>query len=228
MVIGSGLIGKVFSDYKLDSKTLIFASGVSNSTTNDVKAFDREKQLLLKTIEQHPDKTFIYFSTCSVYDLSIIDNAYVKHKLAMETLVKSKCKDFIIFRVSNVVGHTSNPNTLINFFVYAIKAGHNIKVWEFAQRNIIDVDDVKFIVDSKINSGFKNCIVNVAVRQSEDVTDILEQVEQFLGRTSVKVIVPKGCKLDINITAIKHELTEIESKKGEGLQYIYRILETYY
>jgi nucleoside-diphosphate-sugar epimerase len=228
MVVGNGLMGQTFSNYKLNSKILIFASGVSKSSTNVSQEYEREKQLFLDVIRKHPNKKTIYFSTCSIYDSSSLNRPYVKHKLEMEILVKRHCKDYIIFRVSNVVGKTGNPNTLINYFVNAVVNSININVWANAQRNIIGIDDVKFIVDSKINSGAKNRIINVAVRKSEFVIDILFQVERFLQKTSVSEIIDKGCKLDIDTTDIKDELSVIESKKGEGLQYVYSLLNKYY
>tara|TARA_R110000751_G_scaffold28245_2_gene73850 strand:+ start:647 stop:1342 length:696 start_codon:yes stop_codon:yes gene_type:complete len=228
MVVGNGLIGQTFSNYKDDTDVLIFASGVSNSSTNELQEFEREKCLFLESINTHGCKKTIYFSTCSIYDDSTSSSAYVKHKLEMETLVKKECTDYIIFRVSNVVGNIGNPNTLINYFVNAIANSDSIKVWKHAQRNIIDIDDVKFIVDCKVKSDVKNRIVNVAVRKSEFVIDILYQVEHFLDKTSVSEITDKGSDLEIDTSDIHEELSIIESKKGEGLEYIYSLLNKYY
>lgn len=228
MVIGNGLMGSIFSNYKADSNILIFASGVSNSSTKKTCDFEREKQLFLDVVSKHSDKKVIYFSTCSVYDVSMIDNYYVKHKLNMESLVKEYCSSYIIFRVSNVVGKLGNSNTLINYFVKAVANNIKIDIWKNAERNIIDIEDVKYIVESKINLGVENRIVNVAVRKSELVTEILHQIELYLNKNSTTNIILKGSSLDIDTEEIKEELFVIESKKGKGLKYISNLLDKYY
>jgi nucleoside-diphosphate-sugar epimerase len=228
MVVGNGLIGQTFSDYKEDNSILIFASGVSNSSTIDHQEFEREKRLFLDSIRENDLKKTIYFSTCSIYDSSISSSAYVNHKLEMEDLVRKSCADYIIFRVSNVVGKIGNPNTLINYFANAVTNALPIKVWKQAQRNIIDIDDVKFIVESKIHLETKNKTMNIAVRKSEFVVDILAQVEHYLGKISRKELVLKGCELEIDTSDISDELSVIESKKGDGLQYVNTILKKFY
>ena len=228
MVIGNGLMGKAFKSLKLNSEILVFASGVSNSSTNDSQEFEREKKMLLNAIYTYANKKIIYFSTCSVYDVSISNSAYVKHKLEMEAIVIQHCNDYIIFRTSNVVGKIGNPNTMINYFVKAVVNSENIEVWKYAQRNIIDIDDVKFIVNKIINAGAKNRTVNIAVRKSEFVSDILHQVEKYLNKTTTKIVIHKGSKLEIDISEISDELAVIESIKGNGSEYIYNILKKYY
>ncbi|WP_040278201.1 NAD-dependent epimerase/dehydratase family protein [Psychroserpens damuponensis] len=228
MVVGNGLIGRTFSNYKLNKEVLIFASGVSNSSANNHEDFEREKRLFLESISKYTFKRAIYFSTCSIYDDSILGSAYVKHKLEMEELVRNNCTDYIIFRVSNVVGKIGNPNTLINYFTNAVTNVQPIKIWKQAQRNIIDIEDVKFIVERKIHLGTKNKTINIAVRKSEFVVDILAQVEHYLGKVSRKELISKGCELQIDTCDISDELSVIESKKGEGLQYINTLLRKYY
>ena len=83
MVIGNGLVAKGFSAYNRDSNIVVFASGVSNSTTTSEAAFSREAGLLSEILRQHTEKKIVYISTCSIYDESLNDSAYVRHKLAM-------------------------------------------------------------------------------------------------------------------------------------------------
>ena len=45
MVIGNGLVASAFSKYKNDDDVIIFASGVSNSSTNKKEEFEREINL---------------------------------------------------------------------------------------------------------------------------------------------------------------------------------------
>ena len=68
MIIGNGLLAQAFSEYNNNDEILIFASGVSNSLEEKESEFDREAKLLKSVITNYPDKTMVYFSTCSVYD----------------------------------------------------------------------------------------------------------------------------------------------------------------
>ena len=87
MVIGSGMMAKVFELYQSSNEVLIFASGVSNSKAVGGDVFLREELLLKDTILKNPGKLLIYFSTCSVYDDSVNKTPYVIHKVKMENLI---------------------------------------------------------------------------------------------------------------------------------------------
>ena len=121
MVVGSGMIATRFRDYKDDDRFVIFASGVSNSSTTNKEAFDREKQLLVQAKKQFFNKCFVYFSTCSIYDETLTYSPYVQHKLQMESLVSKHIGGYTIFRVSNPIGKTDNKHTLLNYFINAVK-----------------------------------------------------------------------------------------------------------
>ena len=102
MIVGKGLIASLFAED--DRKDIIFfASGVSNSLEDRPEEFSREEKLIKKTIEENQDKTFVYFSTCSVYDSSKTVSDYVLYKLKMEQLVKNSCDKYLILRVSIAV-----------------------------------------------------------------------------------------------------------------------------
>jgi UDP-2-acetamido-2,6-beta-L-arabino-hexul-4-ose reductase len=154
MVIGNGMIAKEFSSYRSDDDHIIFASGVSDSTHSTALSFEREKLLLLDTIRNNPGKKLVYFSTCSIYDPSMKNAAYVRHKISMEELIKEEHAPYTIFRLSNPVGRTGNTNTVFNFFISNIHSGHHFEVWKNASRNIIDIDDmyanypVPYIIDT--------------------------------------------------------------------------------
>src|SRR6218665_2013574 len=117
MVIGNGMIATRFGSYSTNDAFVIFASGVSNSGNKESAGFDRESELIKKTIAENPDKQFVYFSTCSIYDPSLETSDYVIHKKQMEELIRSLTDQFTIFRVSNPIGTTGNPHTMLNFFI---------------------------------------------------------------------------------------------------------------
>src|SRR5471030_2330378 len=111
MVIGNGLVAKSFSEYNNDSKFLIFASGVSNSKSTNQVDYERELNLLKQKVAENGEKTLVYFSTCSINDPAESRSAYVAHKRGVEEYIRAHVEKYVIIRVSNLVGHTTNNNT---------------------------------------------------------------------------------------------------------------------
>lgn len=104
MVIGNGMIAKRFSSYQDNDKFILFASGVSNSKNIDLSEYNRETELLKKTVTENPGKTLVYFSTCSIYDPEEQTGLYVRHKIEKEDYIRQYADRYFIFRVSNIVG----------------------------------------------------------------------------------------------------------------------------
>ena len=132
MIIGNGLLAKGFSKYAENNSIIIFASGVSNSSSTDKSDFLREEVLLKKYLKIKKDKLFVYFGTCSVYEENPINPLYIEHKIRMEKLVKVEYPNYLIFRLSQVLGQ-NNKNQLVRFLVDKIK---DKKTWQFQQLNL--------------------------------------------------------------------------------------------
>ena len=60
--------------------------------------FLREFQLLDQTIKDNPDKTLVYFSTCSVEDEDLQNAPYVIHKKAIEKFIKENVAKLLSFQ----------------------------------------------------------------------------------------------------------------------------------
>ncbi len=144
MIIGNGLIANLFTEHDREN-IIFFASGVSNSLETEKSAFLREENLLRKHLTENPEKIFIYFSTCSIYDSSKNGSLYVNHKLKMERLVEDLAPKYLILRVSNAVGKGGNRNLLMNYLVNSVKEEKIINVHNLATRNLIDADDIKIL-----------------------------------------------------------------------------------
>lgn len=204
MVIGNGMIAKEFASYHKSNDFVIFASGVSDSTLASADAFERERNLLHHTIQNNPSKKIVYFSTCSIYDPSVQNSAYVKHKLQMEELVSEKQPGYIIFRLSNPIGKTSNTHTVFNYFIKNITESLKFEVWKNASRNIIDIDDMYTVCNDILeNDLFPNQIVNIANPQNYPVPFIVETIEKHFGRKGDYILKDKGDSPHIDITAVE-------------------------
>lgn len=227
MVIGNGLIARSFESYRDDDTFLIFASGVSNSKTKNPEVYQREINLLNECIQQNPEKIIVYFSTCSIYDPDEKNSAYVQHKLKIEALIQRTATRYYVFRVSNVVGKSPNPNTLLNYFYYHIRNGINFDLWINACRNIIDIDDVFYIADRLLKKNTPSSQpINIGSPVNYTVKEIVAALELFLNTKSNYIEVTKGSCFDIDLSDIEPILKQSQLKfKGE---YLAGLVAKYY
>lgn len=225
MIIGKGLIAQLFLLEDRED-TLFFASGVSNSLEDRKEAFLREETLLMDYLKENPEKLFVYFSSCSVYDSSKYDSPYVLHKLRMERLVEQFASRYLILRVSNAVGKGGNPNLLMNYLFESVKNNKEINVHTLATRNLIDAEDVKNITLKLIEQGPHNCIINLAYLENFSTLEILENLEKSTGKAAITKLSKKGQTYKISIPEIENYF--IENGLTDKSDYLCRIITKYY
>jgi len=227
MVLGSGLVAGGFKEFARDDRYVVFASGVSDSTTQDKAAFEREEQLLEKTIREHADKTVVYFGTCSVYDPSQRELPYVAHKLAMETMLEERHPHYHIFRLSNLAGSTRNPHTVLNFFAQHIRTGEFFFAWKHAYRNIVDIDDAVALCSHIMRSGsFRNQVVNIANSINYAVPEIIGALETILHKKGNYDLIDKGSNPEIDTDPIADLIRILDIRFDKG--YLDRSIRKYY
>lgn len=225
MIIGNGLIARKFEAYKNDSTIIIFASGVSNSKNSTEADYQREKDLLEKTMHENKDKILVYFSTCSVYDPEEEGSAYVLHKKEMEKLIQQQ-EAYYIFRVSNLAGKTPNTNTILNYLYFHIRNHNHFYLWENAVRNLIDIDDMYRIADYILqNQLFPGSIINIANPKSYKVTVIVKAIEQHIKLKANFTAVQKGQPFSIDISPILSIIDKLHINFGKS--YLPNLLEKY-
>lgn len=209
MVIGNGMIAKRFESYALNDEVIIFASGVSHSALAGPEDFAREEALLRETINAYPGKLLVYFGTCSVYDPSLQSSVYVTHKLAMEGLIQDNAQRFLIFRLSNPVGHTTNKHTVLNYFADHIVQHKPFTVWQNAERNLLDIDDAFTLCAYFIGKNEANAIINIANIYNYPVMDIVQALEKQLGEKALFTVVEKGNSPAIDTAHLKPLLQQL-------------------
>ena len=222
MIIGRGLIASQFTDVD-HNDVVIFASGVSNSSETRKEEFLREQNLVEQTLVNNPEKLFIYFSTCSIYDSSKYNSLYVLHKLHIEEIIKQKAEHFLVLRVSNAVGRGGNPNLLMNYLSRQILNDQELVVHQHATRNLIDVEDVKNITLNYIKSKDWNKIVNVAYLENYNIPEIIEALELKYKTNTKKVIENKGEHYSVDIHELNYKF-ELSSKN----KYLFNLIHKYY
>lgn len=178
MIVGNGVIGNRFRYNFNDDDYLIFASGVSNSTEENINQFYREENLLLKMIDDYPDLKIVYFSSilCDVND-----NKYYNHKLNMENIIIKKSKRFLIFRLPQIVGNNGNVKNIFNFFTNSIRNDELLKIKINTQRSLIDIDDIFKIVIYCINKS--NQIINISHIEKVYVDYLVKIISEILNKS---------------------------------------------
>jgi len=227
MVIGNGMVAKRFESYKKDDQFLIFASGVSNSKNTDPAIFNREIELLQNTIKENKEKILVYFSTCSIYDPEEKNSKYVLHKKNIEDLIQKQQKQFYIFRISNLVGRSDNPNTVLNFFFYHIRHAINFDLWSNATRNLLDIDDMYKIIDYILQKKtFKNDIINIANPVNYSVIEIITAIETLMRLRANYIPISKAKEFEIDVSLISPLFTKLNIHFGKT--YLTNLLQKYY
>jgi nucleoside-diphosphate-sugar epimerase len=221
VIIGNGMLAKRFEEYSGLDNIIIFASGVSDSRETKAESFGREKKLLLETLSNYPERDFVYFSTCSIFDPEAADTPYVKHKLAMEQLIASMTKSYYIFRVSQIIGKADNT-TLINYIINMIRNHKPFKVWRRANRNLIGLDDVFAIVDYIIkNKILKNQIINIASPNNISIIDLINLIEKVLNLKAICTVIDKGeAYSKINVDQISAIVQKLDIKFDSEDYYV--------
>ncbi len=227
MVIGNGMIARAFKNlYEHDNKVIIFASGVSNSSETNDSAFNTETQLLLDCLKRNGTKRIVYFSTCSIYDNNN-ESPYVRHKKRIEKLIIKNSRNYLIFRLPQVVGKSTNNHTLINHLYNKIQNGEPITVWKGATRNLIDIEDVVKISSYIIEADYyNNTIINIASKYNVGILEIVRELENITKNKADIVIEERISSYSIDISRI----SPVISKLGINFPQIYykHVIHKYY
>jgi nucleoside-diphosphate-sugar epimerase len=226
MVTGSGMIAHAFMDLVHDTTVHVFASGVSRSTERDPRAFERERSLICS---QPLDRSrFIYFSSCSVYDPSLINTPYVTHKRAMEDLVRARYPDHLIVRLPNLVGRTTNPYTLTNFLRDRILLGDPFDMQVRACRYLLDVELISIDLRPLFRlPNLKGRSIDVCGSVAFTLPELVQAMELVLGRRTSVNRVDTGSCYTVNNTFFLDLLPESRRSAYERIDLI-ALLRKYY
>lgn len=120
----------------------------------------------------------------------------------MEHIVETSGCDYLILRLSNVVGVTDNRFTIVNFLLDKIRNGEEFDLWMNSYRNIIDIDDVVKIAGYIIDAGdiYRNKIINVAFPTNIKTGELVRIIEEITGRKALYRKVLQGTEYFIDTT----------------------------
>ena len=181
MIVGNGLIATTINNSFLDHTNLcVFAAGVSNSSEIDESEFQREFDLLKKTLADNITKKFIYFSTVSI-DVKKTPTPYTTHKLNMEKYIEENTTNYLILRLPNVVGNSTNPNQLVNYFYNSLINDTPVTIDKNYTRHLLDVEDIPPIIKFLLikHSNVNNVII--AFPNGININNLLSLLEEING-----------------------------------------------
>jgi nucleoside-diphosphate-sugar epimerase len=223
-LIGNGLVASALQTIiEKHQEFFFYASGVSDSEEYERREFLREKNLLQKTIKHNQFKRIVYFSTCSVYSNISSSSPYVNHKIEMESIVLNS-KGGVVVRVPQLIGKSGNNKNLFRFLYDSIKNNKPINIFVNAERNIIDIDDMIFILSKILNPDLQLKIINIAKPKNDKVCDVVLKIENFLGKPSIINYLPGGDRYYIDISNIDSVIKEVDFNNN----YLENILKKYF
>lgn len=176
MVVGNGLLGNKFKDYKNDD-FIFLTAGVSDSNCNELYEFKKEENLIKTMLKKYQNKIFVYFSTISILNKK---TSYTKHKKNIENIIKKSNEKYFIFRIPQIVGINGNPKNLFNYFKNSIKKGENIKVYN-VYRSFVDIEDLLKIVEYVITNDNPSKIYSFSGIECLTVDRIISYFYIILG-----------------------------------------------
>ena len=227
MVIGSGVIANRFIDYSLQSNYLIFAGSINDSAIQDENLIQEDEGAVRNALSAHPDITFIYFSSCSIVDPDARHTRYVQHKIRMEELIQGSARKYLILRLPQVLGLSDAKSSLVNYLVDAISNHKSFDLWQHAQKNLIDIDDVHQIVGEVLRRKISlNKIINVASTRQTSVLKLVYDIEAFFGVSANYLGVNKGTRYDLDVSEIEPIINELKINFGDG--YVGASLRKYF
>ncbi|MEU7837920.1 MULTISPECIES: NAD-dependent epimerase/dehydratase family protein [unclassified Nonomuraea] len=202
-IIGNGFLARNLRPLAAKHPDVVaVASGVSSTATVSDAEFLREATQLYEIVQRckRARHRMVFFSTASaamygppgdsgredspVYPYS----PYGRHKLAMEAVLDASGVDYLVLRLSHVVGADQPPHQLLPALVRQIMSG-TVRVYRGARRDLVDVADVVSALDGLLSAHVSREVVNVASGLAVPVEYVVEHIEERMGRVAVKDVV---------------------------------------
>lgn len=197
-IIGSGFIAHhlaPLADKYPD--VAVIAAGVSTTAVDSPAEFDREAELVYQVIRRcRAENRMVVFLSTSSHAIYGADDSpgtedgpifptsvYGRHKLALETAVRGADVDWLILRLTHLVGDRQPPHQLLPLLVAGVRAGR-VTVHRNTRRDLVDVRHLVVALDRLLADGTRNTVVNIASGVPLRTESIVRGIEQRLGRVA--------------------------------------------
>ncbi|MEV5276393.1 MULTISPECIES: NAD-dependent epimerase/dehydratase family protein [unclassified Streptomyces] len=240
-IVGRGfLAGHLAGIAEHHRDVVALAAGVSAAGDIPPEQYTRESKRLYEVL-RHCEKTgrrLVFFSTASAGMYSVPDASpgredgpvypatpYGRHKLSLEAVVKSSDVEYLILRLSHVVGFNQPAHQLLPALVRQLVSG-SIQVHRGAQRDLIDVEDVIKIVHTLLVDGRTRDVVNVASGHAPRIEDVVAHMEHLLGTRAEKTYVEASGAQPVSIDKLCRLVPPVYGL-GFGPDYYRGVLDKY-
>ena len=219
MIIGTGQLAQAFYDFS-NHECCIFASGVANSNCIDTSEFEREHQLLTNALMDNTSKKFVYFSSCALSAKEYELNDYYKHKIHMEETIKKYSDNYYIFRIPQLFGNMKKHSTLINFLYRKIKEKQKFTIYKGAYRYIIEINDVRTLVEKIIAEHPSGLTMDLANPYRYSILEIVQTIETLLHTNALYDTVNKHNSYLLNLEKLNQFLSVSHVDLDFGKDYL--------
>jgi nucleoside-diphosphate-sugar epimerase len=241
-IIGDGLLGRnlagAFGDRFPDVTAV--AAGVSSTAAATSAEYDREAELLYDIVAhcRRQGRRLLFFSTASFSMYGFPDGeiaesdpvapptVYGRHKLALETVVRSSGVDHLILRLSHVVGRHQRAHQLLPALVQHVQDGE-VTILEGAHRDLLDVRDMLHAVGRLLEQGVAGEVVNVASGVPQPVERIVEAIEERLGVRARRIRRPGAVSVTLASTRRLRRLVPDFRTGVSDEDYLGTVLDAY-
>lgn len=230
-IIGKGFIAKNLNQINkaiLKSGYVIYAAGISNSRVESRIQLFKEIRLFKHFLKINKKNKIIYISTADITNSLKNKSKYVKNKIKIEKIIKKNFNNFIILRIPQLIGKSSNKNTLINFFYNKIKEKKKIIVFKNVKRNILDIDDIiKMIQVIIMNKKVNKKIITLSNKNFIKPIEIIKILEKKLKKKANYILIKtkkQNWKLNFNQNIVYFRNAKINFSKD----YLVKAVKKYY
>lgn len=244
-IVGGGFLARNLQDAFGDRypRVTAFAAGVSSTSVSAAEEFDREADLLYQVLREcrREGRALLFFSTASfaMYgappvparesDPLFPPSVYGRHKLALESSVRSAGVEYLVLRLSHLVGRHQRPHQMLPGITRQVLAGE-VTIQQGAHRDLLDVQDLLHVIGSLLDQGVSDEVCNVVSGRLEPIERIVGRIERRLGTTARRrVVVPRpGAALSTPVSTERLErwLPEFAEERIGG-DYLERLLDRY-
>jgi nucleoside-diphosphate-sugar epimerase len=239
-IIGNGfLAGHLRPLQGLHPDAVALAAGVSWTASTSEADFAREARLAYETAERcrATGRTLLFFSTSSaaVYgadcpgredDPAEPRNLYGAHKLAIERMVRESGADYLVLRLSHMVGTGQPEHQLLPTLARQLTEGATVRIQQAATRDLIAVAHVVLVINALLSSGVHGEIVNVASGTAVPVEAIVDRLERRLRVTAHRELVDGGAAHLVSTGKLRSLVPEVAGL-GFGSEYPMTVIDSY-
>jgi nucleoside-diphosphate-sugar epimerase len=236
-IIGNGFIARNLQPLKdMHPGVTVLAAGVPRQDLPQSEHI-REVKLVHDTILRcrANGQLLVFFSTTSMYGASgcsgredqpvIASTSYGQHKLNLEALIRDSEVDYLILRLTQVIGPREPNFRLLPSLIDQLVTGH-IRIYRDARRDLLYIADFIAVLNKLLDTKPRNEIVNIASGDCVPVLRIVDYLEKRLGVTAERQIIPAGlayCSSVAKLHAAVPEVAQMEFSPG----YFKRAIDWY-